>query len=151
MTNTDLELQSEDLILSLDSVEKETPGFVKSPSKEVHTGQYAKVLASAYIQFTAEGGSLGELESVQNFIALSELHRDLEDQAKLFLQQEVSFIYEGQPLGPLLLRFSAFRLSQISQLFYFASLENQPKSILEDLKQVIQQRQEEYELLLKYL
>jgi len=151
VSNTSMDLSKDDIILSLDNTHKAMPGFIKSSPENHQEGQFAKALASGYLKFTEEGKSLSEIDSVQNFITLADLHRSLTDEAQHFLREEVPYVYEDQLIQPLLLHFSAFRLKQLSRRYYFATLQNQPKAILDDLKQTIKERQAEYEALLQCL
>lgn len=151
MANTGIELPTEDLTLSVENCQKTLPGFVMSAVNHSTQGQFAKSMASAFLKFTAEGKALSSIDSVHSFIALADLHRDLTEQAQNFLQEEVPFIYENQQIQPLLLNFAVFRLKQVSRKFYFATIQNQPQAILSDLKNVIKQRQDEYEELLQYV
>lgn len=149
MSNTGIELPTEAIPLTLDHTPKTIPGFIKPVTPHANQGQFAKALASGFIKFTKEGQRLSQQDSVQSFIELADLHRQLTEDAHLFLQEEVPFVYEDQQIQPLLFNFAAFRLKQVSRRYYFATLQNQPQAILDDLKTVIKQRQEEYDALLQ--
>lgn len=152
MSNMSIDLPTEDLTLSLENSPKALPGFIKVlESRSTHRGQFAKILASGFLKFTTEGRRLSEVDSVQSFIELADLHRDLAEQAQQFLQEEVPFVYEDQQIQPLLLNFALYRLKQISRRYYFATLQNQPQAILDDLQTVIKERQQEYDLLFQHI
>ncbi len=151
MANRGVELPTEDIKLTLENSPKLIPGFIKVGIPHSHNGQFSKTLASAFLKFTKEGKALSHQDSVDSFIHLSDLHRELTEEAQHFLQEEVPFIYADQQIQPLLLNFAVFRLKQISRQYYFATLQNQPQAILTDLKSVIKQRQEEYEELLHHV
>ncbi len=151
MARNSIDLPTEDLILTLDNTSKAMPGFLKLQDRRSIQGVYAKALASGFVKFTTEGRALAGQDSVQGFIELADLHRDLTEQAHQFLEEEVSFIYEDQPIQPLLLSFAAYRLNQVSRKYYFATLQSQPTAVINDLKHVIKQRQEEYDELLQHI
>ncbi len=150
MSNTSIETPNTDLTLTLENSPKTLPGFVHAGDRFEHQGQFAKTLASAFIKFTAEGQYHSSQDSVDSFIALADLHRELTDEIRAFMHDEVPFVYEDQQIQPLLLNFAVYRLTQISRRYYFATLQNQPQAILEDLKTVIRARQQEYDLLLHH-
>lgn len=150
MTQSGSGLDTDTAILSLDNLMKEHAGFVKlTPVEEAHNGQFAKSLASAYIRITEEGQNLSSQESVQSFIALADLHRQLSEEARTFLQDEVAFIYEDQQIHPILVDFAAWRLKQASRRLYFASLQNEPVEVMNRLKQAVRQHQLEVDALLQ--
>jgi hypothetical protein len=149
VTHTSMDLSKDDIILTLDNTHKPIPGFIKGGSQNYQEGQFAKAMASGYLKFTQEGKRLSETDSVQSFITLADLHRSLTEEAQHFLREDVPYVYEDQLIQPLLLHFSAFRLKQLSRRYYFATLQNQPKAILDDLKNSIKERQNEYEALLQ--
>lgn len=151
MANTGLDLPTQDLIRSFESRPKALPGFIKSVASRSAQGQMAKALASAFLKYTAEGQRYSKEDSVQSFIALSQLHRELTEEVQRFLLDEVPFVYEDQQLQPLLLNFALYRLNQISRRYYYAVLQNQPQAVLKDLKAVIQQRQAEYDTLFQQI
>lgn len=143
--------QTEDILLTLDKPYKSVPGFIKGDVPVRETAPFAKVLASYFLKYTEEGKTLCETDSPKSLIALSQLHQDLSEQAQLFLSEDVPFVYEDQPILPLLMNFALFRLKQVSRRFYFASLQSQPTPVLDDLKTVIQLRQAEYDQLIQAL
>jgi hypothetical protein len=143
--------QTDDVILTLEKPYKAMPGFVKGDTPARETASFARVLASSFLKYTEEGKNLCETDSSNSLIALSQLHQDLSEQAQLFLNEEVPFLYEDQPVLPLLMNFALFRLKQVSRRFYFASLQNQSNTMLDDLKTIIQLRQAEYDQLLQAL
>src|SRR5688572_22567126 len=97
------------------------PGFIKSNITNLRHGQLAKSLASGFLKFTSQGLKLSQSETVQSFIALADLHRELTDEAQAFLQEEVTFVYEDQQIQPLLLNFAAYRLRLASRRYYFGT------------------------------
>ncbi len=151
VSKSGIDLPSETMTLTIEDLHKTIPGFVKLSANQHIQGLYAKALASAFIKFTTEGRNHTDTDSVQSFIALYNLHRDLTEQATMFLKEEVPFIYQDQQIQPLLLNFAAYRLKLISRRYYYASLQNQPSAILADLKAIIRQRQEEYDTLLQHV
>lgn len=149
MPSNSIDLPTDSISLLSEYSRKLIPGFVKVTADRGTRGQFAKALASALLKFTTEGKRLSKTDSVLSFIELAGLYRDLAEQAQVFLQEEIPFIYEDQPLQPVLLSFAAFRLKHVSRRYYFAMLQNQPQAILEDLRDVIRQRQQEYDELLQ--
>lgn len=151
MPTSRVDNQTDTIVLTLENPSKSIPGFVKGDMTPGETGSFGGVLASSLLKYTAEGKTLCETDSPQSLIALSQLHQELAEQAQQFLNEEVPFIYEDQPILPLLMNFALFRLRQVSRRFYFASLQSQPTAVLEDLKSVIQARQGEYDALVQSL
>lgn len=148
MPNKSIDLPGQDRIVTLEPSETRLPGFVKATFQPTRDSQFAKTLASAYMKFTTDGQALMREDSAESFIRQAELHRDLAEDAREYLLDEVPFVYEDQQIQPLLLNFALFRLKQVSRRYYFATLQNQPKAIVDDLKSVVDQRQQEYDAVL---
>lgn len=117
----------------------------KRPSAE----DFAKTLASAYLKFTQPGSQLEETDSPQSFVSLYELHNDLTEQAHDYLESDVPFVYEGQPIQPLLLNFGAFRIMQASRKYLLGSFQEREQTEIDRLKQEIKLLQQEYDAILQ--
>jgi hypothetical protein len=139
---------SDTLTLGLDMVKGST--FAKSkvlPKSNAPAG-YAKTLASAYLKFTAEGRQLDETDSPQSFVSLYSLHNNLTERADDYLDSDVPFVYEGQPIQPLLLNFAAYLLTQASRDYLVASLQDKPSEDIQAIRDRIQAHQKEYDAIL---
>ena len=110
---------------------------------------YAKTLASAYLKFTKDGGSMEETDSAQSFVSLYSLHNELTEQAEAYLASDVPFVYEGQPVQPLLLNFSAFRITLASREYLAATVQDKPSEEIAAIKTRIQDYQKEYDAILQ--
>ncbi len=149
MPQKTLEQSGEVLTISRDALSKAVPGFIKLHETSPSTGQLAKAIASAFLKYTKEGEALSSEDSVQSFIAQADLHRALTEDAVEFLKKETPYIYEDQPLHHLLLSFAAFRLTQASRKFYYATFQNMTHQQQSTLKKAISYCQEAYDTLLQ--
>lgn len=150
MTRSGLELPTDTILLSVENIDKSPYGFTTGEACNRDDGHYAKSLASAYLKFTEKGKQLSVGDSVQQFIQLADLHRDLTEEVRQFLKQEIQFIYEDQPIQALLVHFAAFRLQQMSRRYYYASLQNHQADELAALKASIMACQAEYDQLMQH-
>ena len=147
MPSSSIDLQQESITVSLRP--ERVPGFILSAQRpDSESGQLAKALASGFLKFTPEGQTLAGSDSVQRFIALSALHREVSEDAANFLKEAVPLVCEDQPLHPLLLSFSLYRLRQARQHYAVANLENQPEAVLAGLTETLRRRQAEYDLII---
>jgi hypothetical protein len=130
---------------------KETYAFTKAAYNADSQRDFCKAMASAYLVFTQEGQALRELDSPESFTRLYELHLQLTDEAHAYLSVEVPFVYEGQPIQPLLLNFAAHRITKASQQYLAATLQDKPQSLIAALKSQIQAHQFEYDAILNQI
>ena len=140
-------LSSETITLELP--EKESYAFIKANTQTLNSPEYCKTLASAYLKFTPYGQAHQPTDSAEVFSQLYELHQNLVNEVEDYLRQEVPFVYEGQPLQPVLLSFSAYRIAKASQQYMAATLQEKPESDRLALKEKIQSYQAEYEAILQ--
>lgn len=143
MSRTSFKNGLDEQILSLENCSKLLPGFIKLDRERIPKGQFAKVLASAFIKFTAQGQLPSEEDSVQNFLEMAQLHWELTEQARCFLTDAVSFVVEQQQLQPLLLEFAVYRVQQIAHQYTHVEAQSPSSAIMADLKRVLIQRQED--------
>lgn len=149
MSHTGIDLPADEMILTLENTSKAVPGFARQSRRQGGQGQFAKTLASAYIKFTVEGRSLADNDSVQSFIALSDLHRSLTEEAQNFLHDEMPLLSEDQPMQPLLLNFSLYRLSQAARHYHQSAIQKQHSDTLEILKTGLVFLQAEFDEILR--
>lgn len=122
--------------------------------KELQTttpADFSKTLASAYIKFTRQGSQLDENDSAQSFVSLYSLHNDLAEDAAAYLDSDVPFVYEGQPVQPLLLNFAAYRITQASRQYLVATIQDKPAEQIAEIKARIRDFQQEYDAILQLI
>lgn len=112
---------------------------------------FANLLASAYLRYTEQGSQLNEQESVQSFVTLHQLHHDLAEEAERYLNAEIPFVFEGQPIQPLLLNFAAYRITQASRQYLAETLQDKSSEEIAALKNKIQRHQAEYDAILHHV
>ena len=122
---------------------------ITADGTELPRTDFANLLASAYLRYTEQG--LDEQESVQSFVTLHQLHNDLAEEAEKYLNAEIPFVFEGQPIQPLLLNFAAYRITQASRQYLAETLQDKPLEEITMLKQKIQRYQSEYDAILKHV
>ena len=135
--------------IRLELPEKDTYAFIKANTQAISSPEYSKMLASAYIKFTPHAQENKAMDSPEAFGQLYDLHQNLVAQVEDYLRQEVPFVYEGQPLQPVLLSFSAYRIAKASQQYMAATLQEKPETERLALKDMIQVYQSEYDAILQ--
>lgn len=135
--------------IQLELPEKAAYAFIKANTQTINTPEYCRMLASAYLRFTELGKKHQEPESADAFSQLYDLHQKLVAEVEDYLKQEVPFVYEGQPVQPVLLSFAAYRIAKISQQYLAATLQEKPENERLAMKEKIQAYQTEYEALLQ--
>lgn len=121
--------EPESVVLNPDTRGDRPQGFTPRPLRPVHPESprrsretWARVLASSYLRFCGEALALDTDDSIENSIRRFQLFQRLETAALDFLQQEVRFLREDQPIHDLLLRFATHRLNTLSRAYYAESL-----------------------------
>lgn len=125
------------------------PAFLLKPAKVQEPAQLARSLASAFLKYVEPEQAQDETASVNEWLRLAQLHKDLTLEIQQFTHRAAMFVADGQPLEPLLLNFAAYRLEMASTAYELLTRQNATPLELENAMNLIRQRQQEYERILQ--
>jgi hypothetical protein len=151
-TDTTTPSKAAAVALNRTDLHREPLAFLIREREHSRKGELAKVLASSFLKYSARSIELSAQDSVDSFIELNRLCRELTGEAEHFLQQEIRFILENQPLEQLLLAFASHRLNQASRTYYYETLMSGASSAAAyQLKATVLERQQDLDNLLQSL
>jgi len=146
-----METRTEEKLLNASDIRKFPMAFVSRPATHTESGAYARSLASGYMKYTQSTQALTHEDSVNSFVALAASHQALLEQMRQFLREEVDFVYEDQPIQPLLLQFAAWRLAKASRTYTNTALKPQSFEAIDTAKAQVLACQAEYDALIQAL